>query len=110
MSCLQMRECCIVEGIVCVWNSYKILEQDAGLITTQEDFFMRNTHRAMKEDYYYYQVVMHSLRPTVNGLIMLDRVCLAWFQGLSTRSMNINSDYLTRSISPLPPNLEFHVS
>jgi phenylpropionate dioxygenase-like ring-hydroxylating dioxygenase large terminal subunit len=87
-------------------NSCKILEQDAGLITTQEDYFTRNTHRTMKEDY----LLLSSSDAFVKTYRMwLDNVGhgMPWFQGLSTQSMNISSLTSSSSISPpLPPNLD----
>ena len=32
-------------------NSCKILEQDVGLITTQEDYYKRNSDRRLKDDF-----------------------------------------------------------
>ena len=83
-------------------NSCKILEQDAGLITTQEDHFKRTNH-ALKDDY----ILLSSSDVFVKAYRQwLDKVGhgMPWFQGLATGSPNV-SDHLA-IIPGLPPNLD----
>ena len=82
-------------------NSCKILEQDAGLITTQEDHFKRTKH-ALKDDY----ILLGSSDMFVKSYRQwLDKVGhgMPWFQGLATRSSNVD-DHLAE-VPVLPPNL-----
>lgn len=83
-------------------NSCKILEQDAGLITTQEDHFKRTKH-ALKDDY----ILLGSSDVFVKAYRQwLDKVGhgMPWFQGLATSSTNVD-DHLA-NIPPSPPNLD----
>ncbi|KAL9178890.1 hypothetical protein ACHAXT_011863 [Thalassiosira profunda] len=83
-------------------NSCKILEQDAGLITTQEDHF-RRTGGALKDDY----ILLSSSDTFVKAYRQwLDRVGhgMPWFQGLASRSANVDSHLA--EIPPSPPNLD----
>lgn len=84
-------------------NSCKILEQDAGLITTQEDHFKRTTKHALKDDY----ILLGSSDMFVKSYRQwLDKVGhgMPWFQGLATRSSNVD-DHLAK-VPILPPNLD----
>ena len=87
-------------------NSCKILEQDAGLITTQEDYFKQHPDRRLQDDFL--------LLKSADGFVKsyrqwLDRVGhgMPWFQGLATRSSNVD-DHL--KAFALPPALDpmFH--
>jgi phenylpropionate dioxygenase-like ring-hydroxylating dioxygenase large terminal subunit len=74
-------------------NSCKILEQDVGLITTQEDYYKRNSGRNLRDDFLLLQnsdLFIKAYRQ------WLDRVGhgMPWFQGLASRSENVN-DHLT---------------
>lgn len=83
-------------------NSCKILEQDAGLITTQEDYFKRTQH-ALKDDY----ILLSTSDVFVKAYRQwLDKVGhgMPWFQGLAKRSNNVD-DHLA-DIPVLPPNLD----
>lgn len=83
-------------------NSCKILEQDAGLITTQEDHFKR-TKRALKDDY----ILLSSSDTFVKAYRQwLDKVGhgMPWFQGLANRSANVDNHLA--EIPPSPPNLD----
>lgn len=83
-------------------NSCKILEQDAGLITTQEDHF-RRTKGALKDDY----ILLSSSDTFVKSYrSWLDRVGhgMPWFQGLARCSANVD-DHLAK-VPPSPPNLD----
>jgi hypothetical protein len=83
-------------------NSCKILEQDGGLITTQEDHFKRTKH-ALKDDY----ILLSSSDVYVKGYRQwLDKVGhgMPWFQGLATRSTNVD-DHLA-DYPPSPPALD----
>ena len=82
-------------------NSCKILEQDAGLITTQEDHFKRNKH-ALKDDY----ILLSSSDVFVKTYRQwVDKVGhgMPWFQRLANRSSNV-ADHLD-TIPVVPPNL-----
>ena len=82
-------------------NSCKILEQDAGLITTQEDHFKRTKH-ALKDDY----ILLSSSDVFVKTYRQwVDKVGhgMPWFQGLANRSSNV-ADHLN-TIPVVPPNL-----
>ena len=79
-------------------NSCKILEQDVGLITTQEDHFKRNPDRKLKDDF----LMLQSADVFVKAYRQwLDRVGsgMPWFQGLATRSSNVD-DHLTDFATP----------
>ena len=83
-------------------NSCKILEQDVGLITTQEDHFKRTKH-ALKDDY----ILLGSSDTFVKTYRQwLDKVGhgMPWFQGLATRSLNVDNHLAEPPI--LPPNLD----
>ena len=83
-------------------NSCKILEQDAGLITTQEDHFKRTKH-ALKDDY----ILLSSSDVFVKAYRQwLDKVGhgMPWFQGLATRSTNVD-DHLAE-YPPSSPTLD----
>lgn len=83
-------------------NSCKILEQDAGLITTQEDHFKRTKH-ALKDDY----ILLSSSDVFVKAYRRwLDKVGhgMPWYQGLATRSSNVD-DHLA-DMPPPPPGLD----
>lgn len=82
-------------------NSCKILEQDVGLITTQEDHFARNPERSLEDDFL--------LLGSSDALLAayrrwMDSVGhgMPWFQGLATRSSNV-ANHL--SGHELPPSL-----
>jgi phenylpropionate dioxygenase-like ring-hydroxylating dioxygenase large terminal subunit len=80
-------------------NSCKILEQDGGLITTQEDYFKR-TNRRLKDDFLLLQssdVFVKTYRQ------WMDQVGhgMPWFQGLVSRSDNVN-DHLQAYVAPTP--------
>jgi len=87
-------------------NSCKILEQDAGLITTQEDYFKRRPDRRLKDDFLLLQssdVFVKTYRQ------WLDRVGhgMPWFQGLAKRSDNVD-DHLTGFVAPPALDPMFH--
>lgn len=87
-------------------NSCKILEQDAGLITTQEDYFKRQPNRRLKDDF----ILLSSMDGFVKSYRQwLDQVGhgMPWFQGLATRSDNVN-DHLTGFGSPPALDPMFH--
>lgn len=71
-------------------NSCKILEQDVGLITTQEDHFARNPERQLCDDFFMLKssdLFVYEYRK------WMDRVGLGmpWYQGLFTRSTNVSN-------------------
>ena len=71
-------------------NSCKILEQDVGLITTQEDHFSRNPNHSLQNDY----LLIKSSDTFVDAYrTWMDRVGhgMPWFQGLATRSPNVGN-------------------
>lgn len=79
-------------------NSCKILEQDVGLITTQEDYFKRNPDRKLKDDFLLLQssdVFVKTYRQ------WLDQVGhgMPWFQGLATHTNNVD-DHLSGFVPP----------
>jgi hypothetical protein len=79
-------------------NSCKILEQDAGLITTQEDHFKREPDRRLKDDF----ILLQSSDVSVKTYRQwLDQVGhgMPWFQGFAMRSENVDS-HLTRFDTP----------
>ena len=79
-------------------NSCKILEQDVGLITTQEDYFKRNPDRRLQDDF----LLLRSSDLFVKFYRQwLDQVGhgMPWFQGLATKSNNVD-DHLTGFESP----------
>ena len=83
-------------------NSCKILEQDMGLITTQEDHFARNPGRTLRDGF----LLLSSSDKFVGAYRRwLDRVGhgMPWFQGLDTSS-NVNVH--TFGTTPLPPGLD----
>lgn len=83
-------------------NSCKILEQDVGLITTQEDHFSRNPDHSLKDDF----LLLKSSDVFVGAYRKwLDRVGhgMPWFQGLATRSHNVD-DHLAGF--QLPPAMD----
>jgi len=83
-------------------NSCKILEQDAGLITTQEDHFKR-TGRALGDDY----ILLSSSDAFVGAYRRwLDGVGhgMPWFQGLAGGSSN--ADAHLADVPPSPPALD----
>lgn len=83
-------------------NSCKVLEQDVGLITTQEDHFGRNPERALADDFL---LLKSSDRFVGEYRKWMDRVGhgMPWFQGLTSRSLNV-ANHLTGS--ELPPSLD----
>ena len=83
-------------------NSCKILEQDVGLITTQEDHFARNPDRSMQDDFL--------LLGSSDALLTVYRRWMdmvgpgmPWFQGLAMCSTNV-ANHL--SGAELPPSLQ----
>jgi hypothetical protein len=77
-------------------NSCKILEQDLGLITTQEDHFARNRDRQLADDF----LLLSSSDQFVSAYRKwLDRVGhgMPWFQGLVSASS-------TTTTTTMPPN------
>jgi len=83
-------------------NSCKILEQDAGLITTQEDHFKR-TGRTPGDDYILLSssdVFVKAYRQWLDGV----GHGMPWFQGLVARSENVDGHLA--DIPPSPPNLD----
>jgi nitrite reductase/ring-hydroxylating ferredoxin subunit len=87
-------------------NSCKILEQDAGLITTQEDYFKRCPDRRLQDDFI--------LLPSSDLFVKvyrrwLDQVGhgMPWFQGLATRSDNVD-DHLSGFVAPPALDPMFH--
>jgi phenylpropionate dioxygenase-like ring-hydroxylating dioxygenase large terminal subunit len=87
-------------------NSCKVLEQDAGLITTQEDNFKRRPNRQIQDDFLMLQssdVFVKTYRQ------WLDQVGhgMPWFQGLATRSDNVNH-HLSGFVSPPALDPMFH--
>jgi hypothetical protein len=83
-------------------NSGKVLEQDVGLITTQEDHFKR-TGGALIDDY----LLMSCSDTFVKAYRQwLDKVGhgMPWFQGLAKRSSNVDAH--VANIPPSPPNLD----
>lgn len=90
-------------------NSCKILEQDVGLITTQEDHFARRRSNgknrgAPADDYL---LLKSSDRFVGEYRQWLDRVGhgMPWFQGLSGQSTNVASHLTTGATELLPPSL-----
>ena len=86
-------------------NSCKILEQDAGLITTQEDYFKRTKH-TLKEDY----ILLSTSDVFVKTYRQwLDKVGhgMPWFQGLASCSSNVDN-HLTEYVSPPAMDSMFH--
>lgn len=82
-------------------NSCKILEQDVGLITTQEDHFSRTNH-TLNDDF----LLLKSSDVFVGAYRnWMDRVGhgMPWFQGLATQSRNVNNHL---SGFQLPPSLD----
>jgi nitrite reductase/ring-hydroxylating ferredoxin subunit len=80
-------------------NSCKVLEQDVGLITTQEDHFARNPDRTLKLDY----LMLKSSDTFVEAYRQwMDRVGhgMPWFQGLALSSGNPNRHVSTNTIPP----------
>lgn len=71
-------------------NSCKILEQDVGLITTQEDHFARNPNRQLSDDFFMLKssdLFVEEYRKWMdlvgNGM--------PWYQGLTRRSSNVGN-------------------
>ncbi len=86
-------------------NSCKILEQDAGLITAQEDYFKRRKH-TLKEDY----ILLSTSDVFVKTYRQwLDKVGhgMPWFQGLASCSSNVDN-HLTEYVSPPAMDPMFH--
>lgn len=87
-------------------NSCKILEQDVGLITTQEDYFKRHPDRRLQDDF----LLLKSTDVFVKSYRQwLDQVGhgMPWFQGLVTKSDNVD-DHLTGFETPPGLNPLFH--
>jgi nitrite reductase/ring-hydroxylating ferredoxin subunit len=87
-------------------NSCKVLEQDAGLITTQEDYFKRRPDRRIQDDFLMLQsadVFVKTYRQ------WLDQVGhgMPWFQGLANRSDNV-LNHLSGYVAPPALNPMFH--
>jgi len=74
-------------------NSCKVLEQDVGLITTQEDHFARNPDHSLADDFL---LLRSSDRFVGEYRKWMDRVGhgMPWFQGLAKRSLNV-ANHLT---------------
>ena len=87
-------------------NSCKVLEQDVGLITTQEDHFARRPDRPLSKDY----LLLKTSDTYVKAYRQwLDRVGhgMPWFQGLATKSP-ATSTALVGAATPssvVPPGL-----
>jgi hypothetical protein len=84
-------------------NSCKVLEQDVGLITTQEDHFARNPERTLADEF----ILLSSSDKFVGAYRRwLDRVGhgMPWFQGLVSSSSNVYSN--TFRPTRLPPGLD----
>ena len=87
-------------------NSCKILEQDAGLITTQEDYFKRQPDQRLKDNF----LLLKSADVFVKSYRQwLDQVGhgMPWFQGLATKSNNVD-DHLTGFETPPALDPMFH--
>lgn len=87
-------------------NSCKILEQDAGLITTQEDYFKRQPNRRLQDSF----LLLRSADVFVKSYRQwLDQVGhgMPWFQGLATKSKNVD-DHLTGFETPPALDPMFH--
>ncbi|KAL7566793.1 hypothetical protein ACA910_019384 [Epithemia clementina (nom. ined.)] len=71
-------------------NSCKVLEQDVGLITTQEDHFHRHAHRQPSQDYF---MVQSSDTYVKSYRQWMDRVGhgMPWFQGLARSSPTMHA-------------------
>jgi len=85
-------------------NSCKILEQDVGLITTQEDHFARNTERSLEDDF----LLLGSSDTFVGAYRRwLDMVGagMPWFQGLASRSSNMQATN-SSGMNVLSPGLD----
>jgi len=74
-------------------NSCKVLEQDVGLITTQEDHFARNPNRQLSDDFF---MLKSSDLFVERYRKWMDLVGdgMPWYQGLSRRSANV-ANHLT---------------
>jgi len=71
-------------------NSCKVLEQDVGLITTQEDHFARNPDRQLANDF----LLLKSSDLFVEEYRKwMDKVGngMPWYQGLASRSTNVSN-------------------
>jgi nitrite reductase/ring-hydroxylating ferredoxin subunit len=80
-------------------NSCKVLEQDVGLITTQEDHFARDRTRTLGDDF----LLLGSSDVYVGAYRKwLDRVGpgMPWFQGLVSRSANVDSHLSGNELVP----------
>ncbi|CAB9510283.1 TIC 55, chloroplastic [Seminavis robusta] len=87
-------------------NSCKVLEQDAGLITTQEDHFKRQPNHQIKDDF----LMLDSSDAFVKAYRQwMDQVGhgMPWFQGLAKRSVNVD-DHLTGFVGPPALDPMFH--
>jgi hypothetical protein len=85
-------------------NSCKVLEQDVGLITTQNDHFARNPGRKLADDF----ILLSSSDKFVGAYRRwLDGVGhgMPWFQGLVSSSSNIHADTFSAT-RLLPPGLD----
>ena len=80
-------------------NSCKILEQDVGLITSQEDHFARNSDRALADDFL---LLRSSDRFVGEYRKWMDRVGagMPWFQGLAKRSPNVANHLTGNELAP----------
>jgi nitrite reductase/ring-hydroxylating ferredoxin subunit len=80
-------------------NSCKILEQDAGLITTQEDYYKRNPDRRLQDDFLILQTSDLFIKAYRQWL---DKVGhgMPWFQGLATKSDNVDNHLSGLEIPP----------
>eukprot|EP00977_Amphora_coffeiformis_P001589 scaffold307_cov162-Amphora_coffeaeformis.AAC.5 len=86
-------------------NSCKILEQDVGLITTQEDHFARNPERSLEDDF----LLLGSSDTFVGAYRRwLDMVGagMPWFQGLASRSANMRTTPTSGAGNELAPALD----
>lgn len=84
-------------------NSCKVLEQDVGLITTQEDHFARHPDRSLNDDF----LLLGSsdaLLATYRRWMDMVGPGMPWFQGLATRSTNV-ANHLSSGGELLPPSL-----